>query len=142
MGALGNDRNTLRKYVERIVCEDAKLAATTTIYNGALVATNANGELVPAADSANLTVQGRAPQKMVNSAGAAANISPKARVEAGVFKYDNAAANGLTAADLGKSAYVVDDHTVGKAAATSNSIVAGTLDEIDADGGVWIKVNC
>jgi hypothetical protein len=143
MAATTVDRNTERKYVERIVCEDALLAAATTIPNGAMVATNANGELVNAADAANLTVQGRAPQRMANAGGAAAKVKPAAKVEAGCFKWANAGANGVTAADLGKNCFVVDNQTVGKAAATVNNIVAGVVDSIDPDGGIWVKSpNC
>lgn len=136
------DRNTEAKPGARVVCDDADLAANTTIPAGVLVATDATGNLVNATDTANLTVQGRAARRMANSAGAAAKIKPAAQVEAGIFKWKNAGANGLTKADLGKSAYVVDNETVGKAAATTNSVVAGTLDSIDSDGGVWVRTNC
>jgi hypothetical protein len=143
MAATTQDRPTLRKYVERIVCDDALVAATTTIPNGAMLGTNANGELINAADVVGVTVQGRAARRMVNATGAAAKVTPRAVGEAGVFKWANAGANGVTAADLGKNVFVVDNQTVGKAAATVNSIVAGTLDSIDPDGGVWVKSpNC
>ncbi len=142
MAATTIDRNTARKYVERVVCEDALLAATTTIPAGVLVATNANGELLNAADTAALTVQGRAAQRMANTGGAAAKVTPKARVEAGVFKFGTTGGNALTAADVGKNAYVLDNQTVVRAAGTTNSIIAGTVDSIDPDGGIWVKVNC
>jgi len=143
MAASTVDRPTLRKYVERIVCEDALVAATTTIPNGVMAATNANGEFVNTTNITGLTVQGRAPRRMVNLAGAAAKVTPRAQVEAGVFKWANAGANSVTAADLGKNCFVVDNQTVGKQAATVNAIVAGTVDSIDPDGGIWVKSpNC
>lgn len=142
MTALAQDRNTARKYVERFVADDALVAASTTVYNGSLVATNANGELRPAADAAGLTVQGVAQGKMVNTSGAAAKPTPRARVAAGTYKFATTGGNAITAADLGKNCYVLDDQTVVRAAGTVNSIIAGIVDAIDADGGIWVKVNC
>ena len=73
---------------------------------------------------------------------AAAKINPKASVEAGVFKFFTTGVNAITAADVGKTCCVLDNQTVVRAAGTSNSIVAGTVDSIDPDGGIWVKVNC
>jgi hypothetical protein len=144
MTALAQDRNTQRKYVERFLADDALIAANTTIYNGALVAANANGELRPAADVANVTVVGVAQQQMANPTGAAARPSNgrRAKVAAGCFKFATTGGNALTAADIGKNAYVLDDQTVVRQAGTTNSIVAGVVDSIDSDGGIWVKVNC
>lgn len=141
MAATTIDRNTARKYVERIVAEDALLAAATTIPAGVLVATNAAGELINAADAAGSTVQGRAPKRMAN-AGAAAKIKPAAYVEAGVFKFGTTGANAITAADVGKNCFVLDNQTVVRTAGTVNGIVAGVVDSMDPDGDVWVKVNC
>jgi hypothetical protein len=142
MTALAQDRNTQRRYVERYVCDDAPIAANTTVWNGSLVATNTNGELRPAADVANLTVQGVAMRKLANATGAAAKSIPPAKVAAGVFKFATTGGNALTAADVGKGAFVLDDQTVVRAAGTTNSIQAGTVDSIDPDGGIWVKINC
>lgn len=142
MTALAQDRNTNRRYVERLLAEDALIAATTTVWNGSLTAANANGELRPAADVANITVVGVAQRKMVNTTGAAAKCVPPAKVAAGCFKFATTGANALTAADIGKNAYVLDDQTVVRQAGTVNNIVAGVVDSIDPDGGIWIKVNC
>lgn len=141
MAALTQDRNTPRKYVERYLAEDAKIAATTTVYNGALTAANANGELCPAADVASITVLGVSQQKMVNSTGAAANVTPKAKVAAGCFKFKTTGGNAITAADVGKNCYVLDDQTVVRIGGTTNAIVAGVVDSMDPDGDVWVKVN-
>lgn len=140
MTALAQDRNTQRKYVEKILADDALVAATTTVYNGSIVAANANGELRPAADVAAITVLGVAALRMVNSTGAAAKVTPRARVTAGVFKFVTTGANALTAADIGKNACVLDDQTVVRAAGTTNSIVAGTVQSIDSDGGIWVAI--
>jgi len=141
MAATTIDRNTARKDVVRAVADDALLAAATTIPAGVLVATNAAGELLNAADVAAMTVIGRAPKRMVN-AGAAAKIVPKAYVEAGVFKYGTTGGSAIVAGDIGKDCFVLDNQTVVKTAGTVNAIVAGKVQSIDPDGGIWVRVGC
>ena len=142
MAATTIDRPTQRRFVERTVAEDALLAATTTIPNGVLVSTNANGELINAADAANTTCIGVAPRRMANTGGAAAKVTPKAFAQAGCYKFGTTGGNAITAADVGKTCCVLDNQTVVRAAGTTNSIVAGIVDSIDPDGGIWVKVNC
>jgi len=140
MAALTTDRNTQRKGEGRIVAEDAQLGANKTIFDGAMVAQNA-GNLEPASDSAGVVTLGVARQKMANATGAPAKVSPKASVHAGAtFKFDTVAGgNAITAADIGKQCFVVDDHTVARTGGTANGIVAGIVDSIDPDGGIWVK---
>lgn len=139
MAALAEDRNTMRRYVERVLAENAQIAATTTVWNGGMAAVNAAGALVPASDTAALTVLGCALIRMVNGGGAAATVFPPAKVAAGIFKWDTGGAHPIVAADIGKNCFVLDDHTVVEAAGTVNSIVAGTVDSIDPDGSIWVK---
>lgn len=138
MAALTSDRDTPRKYLERAL-DPVPVAASTVIYAGSQVAINAAGYAVPAADTAGLRVLGRAEQTVDNSAGA--NGDESVPVTKGVFRYDNAAgADAIVDADIGASAYVYDDQTVGKNTATiANAIVSGTVDSIDA-GGVWVAI--
>lgn len=142
MTALAQDRNTMRKFEERILADDALIAANTTVWNGSLTANNAAGALIPASDTAGITVVGVAQRRMVNATGAAAKVVPPAKVAAGVYKFATTGGNALTAVDVGKNAYVLDDQTVVRAAGTVNSIIAGTVESIDPDGGIWVKVNC
>lgn len=142
MTALAQDRNTMRKYEERILAEDPLIAATTTVWNGSLVANNAAGALIPASDTAGITVVGVAQRKMANATGAAAKVIPAGKVAAGVYKFFTTGGNALTIVDVGKNAFVLDDQTVVRTAGTTNAIVAGVVDSIDPDGGVWVKVNC
>jgi len=140
MTALAQDRNTQRRYVERIVAEDALIAATTTLWNGSMACANATGALVPGADVAGLTYVGVAQIRMVNASGVAAKVRPAARCAVGIFKFGTiAGANAITAADLQKPCFIVDDQTVARAAGTANSVLAGTVDSIDPDGGIWVK---
>ena len=141
MTALAQDRNTMRKYEERILAENQQIAPTTTVWNGSLVANSAAGALIPASDTVGITVLGVAQRRMVNLTGAAATVTPGARVAAGVYKFATTGINALTAIDVGKNACVLDDQTVVRAAGTVNSIVAGVVESIDPDGGIWVKVN-
>lgn len=141
MTALAQDRNTQRRYVERYLADDALIRATTTVWNGSLVSTDASGNLGPASDTAATTVVGVAMRKMANATGAPAKVVPPAKVAAGIFKFVTTGGNALTAADIGKNACVLDDQTVVRAAGTTNSIVAGRVDSIDPDGGIWVAIN-
>lgn len=142
MTALAQDRNTQRRYVERYLADNQPIAATTTVWNGSLCANNAAGALIPASDTAGITVVGVAQGRFVNATGAAATVTPASRAAAGCFKFGTTGGNALTVVDVGKNACVLDDQTVVRAAGTTNSIVAGIVDSIDPDGGIWVKVNC
>lgn len=133
MAALTADRNTPMKGTPDYVVK-VPVAASTKIYAGALVAVNASGLAVPAADSVGFTVMGRAEAQADNSAGAASAIDVE--VAAGIFKYG---AGAIVQANLGANATCSDDQTVTTAAATTNDIVAGKIVQVDSDG-VWIKV--
>lgn len=134
MAALQADRNTPMKAPERLIV--LKAAASTTIYAGGLVSVNATGYAIPAADAASTRVMGRAERFIDNSAGADGDLDCVVRVA--VFKLENSAGAALTLADVGKDVMVEDDQTV--ALTSANSIVAGQLEEIDEDGGVWVAV--
>lgn len=136
MAALTQARDTLRKYLERSM--PGKVAASTTIYAGAIVAKNAAGYLVPASDTAGLKVCGRADETVDNSTGA--NGDKLCTYSAGVFKYGTTGASALVQADDGGTAYVLDDQTVVKTAGTTNGIAAGSIDSIDDDGDIWVAI--
>lgn len=129
---LTNDRNTPERNGSLV---NLPVEAGTVIYAGAIVAVNAAGNAVPAADAAGLTVIGRAEAQADNSAGAAGAIS--ITVRRGVFRYANSGASPLTAADVGQVAHVADDATVAKT--TTNSIVAGKVLGVEP-GGVWVEI--
>jgi hypothetical protein len=135
MTAAAADTDTPRKYVERVL-EPMGQKTSTTIWAGAMVARGTDNYARPAADTANFVVLGRASKKSIGAGGD--GVVKTGNIERGVFKYANAGSNGITL--VGETAYVVDDLTVGKAAATSNSVVAGTVDAIDADGGIWVAI--
>jgi len=133
MTALAKDRNTMIKSRGRSI--DLLVAASTKIYAGSMVAINATGYAVPAANTAALRVIGRAEAQADNTSGADGALH--VRVNVGVHKYGNGATTqALAQADIGQPCYVIDDQTVGKYA--TKGVKAGTVDEIDADGGIWV----
>lgn len=109
------------------------VGAAKKIYAGTLVALNATGYAVPAADTAGLRVIGRAEQEIDNSAGADGDLT--INVTRGIFRYDNSGTHAFTKADIGKRAYVEDDSTV--ASQNTHGVTAGIIVDFDSDG-VWV----
>lgn len=138
MAALTADRITKSKGPVRLATY--KVAASTTIYAGAMVCMNATGYAVPAADTAAFSpVKGIAVAKANNSAGADGAIDVVVEY-GGDFLIDVAA--GITQADVGDNATVVDDQTASDAAATTNDIVIGPIKAYldEAQDKAWITI--
>ncbi|TCL43215.1 hypothetical protein [Harryflintia acetispora] len=137
MAALDNVRDTVE------VANNAKylvipVKGGVTIYQGALVAVDANGYAIPGKKAAGITAAGRAEETADNAGGADGAISIK--VSRGVFVWDNTAtsANKVGAAHILKPCYIEDDQTV-TALATGASI-AGLVIDVD-EGGVVVEIN-
>ncbi len=106
-----------------------RTADGAVIYTGAIAGINAQGLAVPASDTAGITVLGIC-------GGTAGNA---AFIRTGVFLLDNASGTEkLTVSDIGKTVYVLDDHTVGKTGGT-NRIPAGILRDVQ-DNSVCVEV--
>lgn len=104
-----------------------EIASGSTVAPGNLVALNADGKAVPAADTAGLTVIGFAGRSDAEGLD----------VHDGVVGFANASgAAALTRADRGAAAYVVDAVTVGKS--STNSIAAGIVVDV-FDGEVFVE---
>ena len=127
MAALSAERNTAELHVGAIRYNfEREVASGSTVYAGAIAAQNSSGKAVPASDTANLVVLGRAEATV----GAGDNLV----IRTGVFLFDNGTSSEeLTVADIGAAAYVVDDHTVGKVGG-SNHIPVGIVIDVTADG--------
>ena len=127
MAALSQERNTAELHVGAIHYNfEREVASDSTVYAGAIAAQNSSGKAVPASDTANLVVLGRAEATV-----GAGNILV---IRTGVFLFDNCTSSEeLTTADIGAAAYVVDDHTVGKVGG-SNHIPVGIVIDVTADG--------
>lgn len=134
MTALAADRKIDNKWTGRSIA--LKVAATTIIYKGALVAVNTAGYAVPAAATAGLRVVGVAQSKVDNSAGI--DGAKETHVVTGVFGFKNDA-DAVAQADVGRPCYVQDDQTVQDENGGS-AVVAGIVDRIDGST-VFVNVS-
>jgi hypothetical protein len=134
MGALSADRNTPSRTGLQF---EPGVKGTKKIYAGSLVALSA-GFATPAAALQGLVVLGRAEEQVDNTNGNDGDVTVK--VTSGVFRYANSAAGDeITAAEIGKDCFVVDDQTVAKTDGGAARPRAGVVIDVDAQG-VWIAV--
>lgn len=116
----------------------AGVAADTRIFEGALVCLNAAGTATKGATALNLIAAGIAVSEADNTGGSAGDVTVEIRK--GIFRFANsAAADAITAAEIGDTAYVVDDQTVAKTNGGGTRSAAGTIFDVDAQG-VWIDL--
>ena len=127
MTALGKDRATVEIMGE---LRTAKVAATTTIYAGAIVMRNASGYAVKGQTATNLRGIGCADHYVKND-GSAGDAS--INYCDGIFKFFQTG-TAFTEADIGKVVYAVDDQTVAKDSGTGTRSPAGFLWSIASDG--------
>ena len=133
MAALTQGRNTAEALGPLRV---GAVAASTTIFAGAMVMANASGFVLEGQTATGLVGLGRAERGVDNAAGADGDA--QVDYKPGTFRFDNsAAADEITAADIGKPCYAVDDQTVAKTDGTGTRSPAGTVDSVDANG-VWV----
>lgn len=140
--ALSADRRTPKRG-QNVLADylDVPVAASAILYNGALVALNLSGYAVPAdATTAGLRVIGVASAKADNTGGSAGAI--KVRVERGVFGMKNSATvQALSAADVGRPCFAVDDCTVARTPSMGARPYCGRVYEIGDDGLVYVEID-
>lgn len=108
------------------------VAASTTIYAGALVCKNASGYVVPASTSTTQVALGVA-EKTVTNSGAAGSVTVPIRT--GVHGFNNSSSGDLIAiTEIGTDCYIVDDNTVAKTNGTSTRSRAGKVVDVNANG--------
>ena len=118
---------------KKVVYYDGKydshpVAASTTIYKGALVCINASGYAVPAADTASFKFVGWAVAQADNSSGSAADIDVVVQTE-GVIEL---AGSGFALTSVGSKVYVSDDQTVALSGVTNDVEVGKVVEYISA----------
>lgn len=134
MTALTQGRNTAEMQGNTLV---GPVLGNTVIYPGALIARDANGFLRPGITATGLVGVGRA-EELVDASGLA-NGTQSVTVKEGRFVYANsAAADAITAADIGARCYIVDDQTVAKTNGSNTRSVAGFVVGI-TDNGVVVR---
>lgn len=134
MAALTADRDTKERNGDRL---SLPVAASVTIYAGALLARDGNGRATPGAVATTLRGVGRAAERVTNGAIAGA---VSVEIEKGIFRFGNSTAgDAITTADIGSDCYIVDDQTVAKTHGTNTRSVAGKIFDVDAQG-VWVDL--
>ena len=115
------------------------VAEDAVIYEGTLVAINADGYAVPASADSTLTVVGVAATSygtVDNTGGADGDLT--VNVFQGVFWLANG--NSLTLANVGDTVYVVDDQTVSGSSSGGARPIAGSVYKVDSVKGVAVAV--
>lgn len=128
------DRMTAKKDGELI---GLKIAASTLIETGKLVALNSAGFAVHASDAAGLKVAGVAEETIDNSLGANGDKTVLVRRKK-AFLLLNSGTNAVAQAHVFTNVYVKDAYTVSSSGGT-NSIVAGKCLGLETDG-VWVEI--
>ena len=126
MAALTNVRDTSElggKYIALPV------KGATTIYQGAIVAVDANGYAIPGKKAADLKAAGRAEETVENKGGDGDAVI---RVSRGTFVFENSTSGKITAADVLGLCYMEDDQTVTKTG--TGASVAGLVIRVDDEG--------
>lgn len=104
------------------ILNNVKIAASTTIYKGSIVAFNTAGYAVKGADTASFVFAGIAMETVSN--GTVAGEKEVRVWNEGIVELNCASA---TQAWVGQSVYIVDDNTVALAATTTNDVIVGKV---------------
>lgn len=133
MVALAKDRSTPQRRNRDFVIP---AAASKTFYAGAILCLSATGYGTPGATATTLKALGMVKRQVTSPA---VDGAATVEYERGLFRLDNsAAADLITRADIGSTAYIVDDQTVAKTNGSNTRSVAGIIRDVD-DLGVWIE---
>lgn len=144
MTALAKDRKTDQLGTPDIVIPQLlsfPVAATTTIYGGSLVGTNASGYAVPGSANNALRIWGRCEKQALNTVAAGVGSAGDINVEVrqGVF-YFGQAGTTFTIADVSKLVYVVDDQTVSLSDGSGLRPTCGFVVNVRGDGQIGVYV--
>lgn len=140
MTALATKRSTVR-YGDAPVPSLLALgvAAAAVIHQGALVALNGDGFLVPADDDSSLRVVGRAEESIDNTDGADGDLS--CNVRTGVFKWANSAGvDAVPSSHVGFPCFAIDDQTVALSSAGGSRPPVGIVVKVESDG-VYVETH-
>jgi len=136
MANVTDQRKTLRRVNQAFDYEvEYVVRSGVTLYAGAMVGVDSTGKLNKADTAGNLVTVGRLkhPEKLGYIVGDGVK---KAKVECGIFLYDNSGTDAVDADDLGRVCFVEDDHTVSETGSTT-SLTAGVVFEVTS-AGVWV----
>ena len=135
MTALAADRNTPRRQGAQY---RDPVGAAVICYIGGLAVLNAGGWAVPGTTATGLVPRGVFTKHVDNATGANGDVDVD--IEPGIYKFEPDGSDTPTRADIGSPGYIVDDQTIANDSASSTRSEAGTITDIDTDGGVWVAV--
>lgn len=133
--ALAAGRNTVEIQDGKTLVLPVK--ANTRIYEGSLVVVDSTGYAIPGKKAEGLLAAGRAEEFVDNTGVGNGNGVKSVRVRRGVFKFNNDGTNPITATDLLKDCYILDDETVTMLAVGTS--MAGKVLRLD-NGEVVVQI--
>ena len=111
------------------------VADATTCYGGGIAVLKPDGTVVPGVESAEASTY-----TCVGRFRSQYSAGESAEVESGVFRWENDTTDTISSANIGSTAYVVDDQTVASLSNNGLRTVAGRIVQVDSSG-VWVAVN-
>jgi len=114
------------------------VASNQTIYIGALIAADSNGNAVNAADSASSNQVIGVAQQWIDTTGSNYRTNIYVRVLTGDYRLANSS-SVFNKSSIGQFASVLDNATVTTAANTTYDIIAGVIVDVDAQG-CWVNI--
>lgn len=115
------------------------VAALALCLAGTIAVIDADGMVQPGVTGLNLVAVGIFEAQVDNSDGA--DGEQTAEVVRGFARLENSAgADEITAADIGKACFIVDNQTVAKTDGADTRSIAGIVDAVD-DVGVWVLID-
>ena len=116
--------------------------ANTSIYGGALVATNAAGNAVPATATEALIVWGRCERQVLNTtaAGFGSAGAVSVTVRSGVFFFNNSTISAISASSVGLACYAENDNVVSLTSQGGTLPFAGTIVAYSTPAGDSLQV--
>ena len=111
-----------------------KLAANVVLYVHAILSVDNAGNVRPGRTSTTDKVVGYN-ERYISNAGGLAGAKETEGVSRGIIECENLEADALTAADIARDCYLVDDQTVARTNGGNTRIRAGTFWGFDEDSG-------
>jgi hypothetical protein len=114
------------------------IAADTVIYQGAVIAVNSSGYVVPGSADPTLKVLGWSRGRVDNTDGTA-GAKPVPYCRKPIRMVNSSSTDAITNADVGEDCYLVDDQTVARTSGGGDRPVAGRVVHVHATAGVLVE---
>lgn len=138
MTALAADKKRITRNLGGMKTATVLLADSQTVYEGAIIMRNSSGDPIVGADTASCVAMGVASEAVTSGT---SNTTKFVKIEYGHEEWF--AVSSITKASIGVNVTIVDDQTIGLAAATTNDVALGILvqlETINGTAGGWVRV--